>query len=690
MLNIGRIFKKYINKKIALYGLGTETERILPALINNFKIIGLLDGFKEEGELYGKPIISLAQAVEAQVELIIVVARPGSCRVIAKRIGDTCKENGIELIDVRGKDLLETCHVQYELKGITGVTKAELLEKIESAEAVSFDLFDTLIMRQTLEATDVFEHINYVLSEKDIYIEDFCKKRLESEKMLSKNKAPTLLEIYEDVINKSNMVDIAAHELVEIEWNIDYELIVPRRDVCSVFQNVYASGKPIYIISDTYYNKKQLEKIVKKCGITEYTDILASSDYQTGKTQNLFCIYKQKEFGKKCLHIGDDVVADVQSASACGIETCRLYSGLDLLESMGYLGLSQYGDTLTERLKIGMFVSNMFNSPFLFETESRKLKVNKAYDIGYQLCAPIIADFVIWFNDQVQKNGIRNIWFGARDGYLIQKMFHELNKLSKSEYFFTSRLAAIRAGVEDEEDISYVDSMKFSGSSEENLAVRFGIDAKKVVEEDISPEKNGLFRYKNAILKKSHIESSNYKKYINKLDVQAGDIAFFDFVAKGTCQMYIQKLIDSHIKGLYFLQLEPEFMMDKGLDIVPFYTKDEKDSTEIYEDYYILETILTAPHPSIHGFSEDGAPIYTEETRSNSDMECFMAIQEGVLDYFRTYIKLCPKKELAINKRVDEILLSLLHHVEILDEEFNKLKVEDPFFNRMTNVVDLL
>ena len=690
MLNIGRIFKKYKNKKIALYGLGTETERVLPALINNFKIIGLLDGFKEEGELYGKPIISFAQAVEAQVELIIVVARPGSCRAISKRIGDLCKENGIELIDVRGKNLLETRHVQYELKGITGVTKAELLEKIELAEAVSFDLFDTLIMRQTLEATDVFEHINYVLSEKDIYIEDFCKKRLESEKMLSKNKAPTLLEIYEDVINKNNIVDIAAHELAEIEWNIDYELIVPRRDVCSVFQSAYASGKHIYIISDTYYNKKQLEKIVKKCGITEYTDILASSDYRTGKTQNLFYIYRQKEFGKKCLHIGDDVVADVESASACGIETCRLYSGLDLLESMGYLGLSQCGDTLTERLKIGMFVSSIFNSPFLFETENLKLKVNKAYDIGYQFCAPIISDFLIWFNDQVQNNEISNIWFSARDGYLLQKMFHEFNKHLQSEYFFTSRIAAIRAGVEDEEDISYVESMKFSGSLEENLEVRFGIEAEKVVEEDISPEKTGLFRYENAILKKSHIERCNYKKYINKLDFQVGDVAFFDFVAKGTCQMYIQKLIDNHIKGLYFLQLEPEFMMDKELDIVPFYTKDEKDSTAIYEDYYILETVLTAPHPTINGFGEDGAPIYTKETRSEKEVECILAIQEGILDYFKKYVKLCPKKELLINKKIDEILLSLLHHVEILDGEFNQLKVEDPFFNRMTNITDLL
>ena len=43
----------------------------------------------------------------------------------------------------------------------------------------------------------------------------------------------------------------------------------------------------------------------------ECTDILASSDYRTGKTQNLFSILKERENGKKILHIGDDIVADI-------------------------------------------------------------------------------------------------------------------------------------------------------------------------------------------------------------------------------------------------------------------------------------------------------------------------------------------------------------------------------------------
>ncbi len=56
--------------------------------------------------------------------------------------------------------------------------------------------------------------------------------------------------------------------------------------------------------------------------------------------------------------------------------------------------------------------------------------------------------------------------------------------------------------------------------------------------------------------------------------------------------MYLQKLFAQHIKGFYFLQLEPEFMADKGLDIEPFYSDEEKNSSAIFDNYYILETIL--------------------------------------------------------------------------------------------------
>ena len=101
------VFQEYYDQKIGLYGLGTETEKALLSLEDGFEIVGLLESFQEEGELYGKEICFLSQILERGVTLIIVVARPGSCKAIAKKIGDICRVRGVALLDIRGKDLLQ-------------------------------------------------------------------------------------------------------------------------------------------------------------------------------------------------------------------------------------------------------------------------------------------------------------------------------------------------------------------------------------------------------------------------------------------------------------------------------------------------------------------------------------------------------------------------------------------------------
>ena len=234
--------------------------------------------------------------------------------------------------------------------------------------------------------------------------------------------------------------------------------------------------------------------------------------------------------------------------------------------------------------------------------------------------------------------------------------------------------------MDSQKDIDYVDSMKFFGSPEDSLRVRFGIEADDV---------DGICR-SAVILDKAKQKRANYKKYIDKLGIGSGKLAFFDFVAKGTTQMYLQKLFTQHIKGFYFLQLEPEFMADKGLDIEPFYSDQEKDSSAIYDNYYILETILTAPYPQIEEMDDEGHPVFAKETRSEQELRAVERAQRGVAEFFEDYLRILPGSAQTENKKLDEKFLELVNRVRILDEEFLSLKVEDPFFGRMTNIKDVI
>lgn len=689
MTVLSEIMSPYKEDNIAIYGLGTETERVLNEVGRDFQIVGLLDGYKEEGELYQKPIISLQYAIDCQVKLILVVARPGSCRAILKRIGAVCMENQIALIDVRGKNLCDLQTAKYRFSAADGISRAHLMELVDKKDVLSIDLFDTLVMRRILFPTDIFDIVDCRLKEKGIVIEDFSGRRLASEKHLATAAAPTLIDIYTYMKNTYSIAEIVPEELAKLEWQTDYELAVPRREMCDFCEEVHKKGKEIYIVSDTFYTKEQLAGLLKKCGIEFYQDIFASCEYKIAKTGGLFDKLKDRVGEKTVIHIGDDLVADIESAEKYGIAACQIRSGIDLLEMTGYLGLWDHMEGIANRIKIGMFVEKLFNSPFQFEEEGQKIAVKTAFDLGYLLFAPIISDFVIWFEEQVHKYDLPNVWLCARDGYLIKKMYDTLCKDHSAVYFLTSRTAAIRAGVENKEDIAYVSGMKFSGTVEKELEERYGIvvDAEMAA---IGAAGKSVQDYIPLILRRADINRKNYHTYMERLPVKNGDVAFFDFVAKGTSQMYMQRLVKNHLKGLYFLQLEREYMREKGLDILPFYDKEEMDESEIYENYYILETMLTSPMPSIREFDENGEPCYALETRKKEDIQCVLEAQDGIFDYFVTYLKLCPKEEAKIDRKIDERFLALIHGIDIRDKNFIGLQVEDPFFNRMTDVVDLI
>lgn len=661
------------NKKIALYGLGTETERFIKAYGDDLNIIGLLDGYKESGSIFGYPIISLQQAAAAEVEQIIVVARPGSCKVIAKRIKDICKENNIQVHDVRGNNLIEEKEPFYEFSNLTAYTKNDLLNQIDESDVISFDLFDTLINRKISDYTDIFELVANWLDVKEIsYI------RLSSEKELSRNSSPTLVEIYKMVKKEFPMINESADKLAQIEWQIDSATMVPRNEMRNIILYAKESAKKVILTSDSYYSKEQIKSLLARFNLNLFDELFVSCEYGTFKTQNLFAIVKETYKGKKILHIGNDELADVEKAKDFGLKSFQVHGSYGLLDALGGMGIEPLADSLSDRTKLGLFLAKLFSSPFQTEAGIR-IEITDAFDIGYLFCGPMIVDFMQWLISKKKELDLGGILLCARDGYLLKKIYDKLSDDNDGIYFLTSRISAIRAGIKDYSDIEYVDSMKFFGTEKESLAVRFGID-----EDVIAEERNTV------ILEKAKHKRANYLKYIDSLNLPDGKLGVVDFVAKGTTQLFLQKFMRQPLKGLYFLQLEPEFMADKGIEIESFYTEEERDKSVIFDNYYILETILTSPMPSVDEFDNAGQPVYAKETRSDENLECVSRMQQGIMQYVDDYLEIVPVSMRQQNKMLDEAFLTLIGKLEITDQSFKNLVVEDPFFGRMTNIVDVM
>lgn len=683
MTDLEMVLQQNKGCKTALYGLGTETERFLSEWGESLSVIGLLDGFREDGALYGYPILSYRNAVERGVKLILVIARPGSCKAIAKKIGGMCREDAVALFDIRGKNLLEAAAAAYEFSGEfshgKGESKAALLARIAEADTVSFDLFGTLIARQVYSYTDIFELADCEWKKRGIRIPDFVRLRLAAEKELSRTGAPALEAIYADVLRKAGGSFVSESQLAEMEWAVDFKTMLPRDTVCGIFRDAAACGKRVVVTTDSYYRKDRIEQILDKFGLRGYERLLISCEHGTAKTQGLFDELRSLEDGK-ILHIGDDPAADIEPAAERGILTYRLFSGIELFDALGGMGIEDGISSLSDRVKAGLFISRLFHNPFWFERGGGRVSVADAEEIGYLCCAPMITDFVLWLRERIQEQAFQQILFCARDGYLVGRLYRKIDADTKSLYFLASRMAAIRAGVETEEDIAYVDSMRYFGSSEDALKARFGIEGRSAE----GHVRSGL------ILARAGGHKLHYQKYIEKQGVLEDKIAMFDFVAKGTTQLYLGRLFPQRVKGFYFLQLEPEFMADKGLDIEPFYPEEDKNASAVFDNYYILETMLTSPYPQVEEFDADGNPMFAEETRNERDIKCLERVQAGIEQYFDDYIRLLPQEARTENKKLDEMLLSLVNKIQILDEDFLALTVEDLFFGRMTGVRDVL
>ena len=67
MATFSQILQPYQGQKIAIYGLSVQTENILSNWAWECEMIGLLDGYRTSGELYGKPIISMEYAAASGV-----------------------------------------------------------------------------------------------------------------------------------------------------------------------------------------------------------------------------------------------------------------------------------------------------------------------------------------------------------------------------------------------------------------------------------------------------------------------------------------------------------------------------------------------------------------------------------------------------------------------------------------------
>lgn len=702
-----RHFAEKKQEPIVLYGIGKYTGELLEKN-PEYRIIGLMDGKRKEGKIFGKSILDYAEVQRLKVRTIVIVARPAVIGVIYHRIAEFCKKNSIVAYDVRGNDLSK--HYVDQENDIPYFTKNfhDLKEEIEKHKVISFDVFDTLIMRKVLYPTDIFSIVEKRIQKKKLNF-SFTNLRIEAEKILYKKKInPTLEEIYRKLQELSGISKECREELLASEIAVEMECIIPRKKMLELYNdiNVY---KKIYCISDMYLPQKIIVEMLHKCGYHGFDKIYVSCENRKSKSEGLFKIFAQEieDEGYRrqdCLHIGDNYVADIMSAKSEDLDTFQIMNAREMLESSSYRKVLAEDLDFVDHLMLGQLCERAFNDPFVLYETKGKLKIDNLHDFSFILIAPMILSFTVWLMQQIYRFQCEYVLYPSRDAYLIQKICkmicvnQYIKEFPDGEYFYTSRRAILAATIWDETDIYRVIEPDYFGNISQLFKQRFGITIEQSGEDVKAEDREGLMhyieKYKQDILEQSKKERKNYISYISDTGLLKYDkIAFIDFVAAGKVQNGLEKLIpEKDIQGFYFLRRDPDKSeIDKEIKVESFFPSKgayEIDSN-VYKYYLFLEMILTSPESTFHSISDEGHLRFMKESRTKRHCEIVNIMQESILEYTETFSRLCPDLlEQRIDWKIPDIILGFLdQEYTTLDmEEMTSMILTDEFLGQTFNI----
>lgn len=345
-------------------------------------------------------------------------------------------------------------------------------------KVVSFDIFDTLVVRPFSKPHDLFtllaERISSIFN-----IGDKCnvkQLRIDAEQIardrLYHNNPSyddiTLDEIYEVFKEISNLTNDAVQQIKEEEVGLELKYCYTRNYAKELYELAKYAGKKVIINSDMYLPKNVIVQILTNCGYTDYDELFLSSETRLMKHTGKMYNYISRSLGiesRAFLHIGDTVGSDIDHAKKSGWNAFFLPKTIELLKGhipeiftgkafQRIFGKSfllrntyYYERFLGLNCVLGVVANTLFDNPFSTEFVCHSDFNADPRIIGTYVLGPYLYGISNWLANEVKDNQYDSINFLARDGYLPMKAYEIISSVIKTQadvnYVGTSREALL-------------------------------------------------------------------------------------------------------------------------------------------------------------------------------------------------------------------------------------------------------
>ncbi len=627
--------------QILVYGTGKYAEELVNNPIDGVGIIGFLDRVKMDGTFHGYPVLSWEDVNSGIAEAIVIASAKKSEDIIFRRIMYFCKAYGLTIFNVHGDNLTALHSFESLYYGNTLFsdrryyrrTRQELQSIIDGYDAISFDLFDTLITRQVLEPIDIFDIVEERLADAGILIEKFKRKRRTAELEIGYGNINDIYVKFGELYGYDNSICDRAKN-IELECELDFIKI--RQDMVVVMDYAYEQGKTVTIISDMYLPEEILKKWLSNLGIHNYNNLMVSCDYGCGKSSGIFEIYK-KALGenKKCLHVGDNLQSDVLAPQKYGISSYEIKSGYSLLEMSDFRALRLYENEKGCRRLLGIIIADLFNSPFALAGTMGEVRIDNI-ELFAKICiAPTVYVYLSKLRNFMKDNDFDGVLLSARDGYIFKRIIDEgiMSGFDNKElhYFLTSRKVASKATINDENDIEEIKELMHVNDDQECLEKLFQIKA--------------TGESKNELINQSHKCKLRYDTYLEREGISLEKkYILCDLISSGTVLHRLKKMFKNNLIG-YFLYRTQAYTWRKIEVEAVFTDEDTTGNRRVPNCVNLLEKIITAPSPTVVDFDEDGNPVFDSDERTQSELEMVEKAQNAIIQWIKTYEKVNSGEE---------------------------------------------
>ena len=307
-----------------------------------------------------------------------------------------------------------------------------MADRLEPYDVISFDVFDTLILRKVSEPADVF----YALQEKFDY-PDFRRVRIEAEQQ-ARQKRYALFGDYEVNLEEiwaeaERMTGIRASYGMQAEFETEVQFAAGNPYFRKVIAELLHRRKRLVVCSDMYLGQERIRELLLRCGYPEFSAYYVSSDYRKSKYDGSLYDVVRDESATRYIQIGDDPGSDVRQARRKGFS------------SLHYQNVTKAGSPYRAK-DLSPLIGSMYAAIVNGYLHDGTRRCSREFEFGFIYGGLFAAGYCRFIHSFAKEKAIDRILFLSRDGEILMRAYTFLypEETHKCSYVLWSRLAGTK------------------------------------------------------------------------------------------------------------------------------------------------------------------------------------------------------------------------------------------------------